>query len=321
MRSLCILSLMSFTSLEKLATFLELDAEKEAFLLKQPRFPFLLPRRLASKIKKNTLQDPLLRQFVPLQEERLCLPHEKRDPVCDVRFRKKKKLLHKYQGRALILATNSCAMHCRYCFRQNFAYETKEKGFQEELAALASDPSIQEVILSGGDPLSLSNERLGKLLQALDAIPHIQRIRFHTRFPIGFPERIDAGFLSLLKQARAQIWFVIHCNHAHELDADIFAFLALIQKLGIPVLNQMVLLKGVNDSLETLTELLELLVNNGILPYYIHQLDPVEGAHHFEVPIEEGKKLMGQLAAKLPGYAVPKYVAEIAGEPNKTPLY
>ena len=211
-------------------------------------------------------------------------------------------------------------MHCRYCFRQNFAYEKETLDFRKELEELAQDPSLTDIILSGGDPLSLSHLTLERLIKDLDAIPHLKKLRFHTRFPMGIPERIDEAFLNLLTHIRMQTIFIIHCNHPNELDEDVLAALKKIQKLGIPVLNQCVLLSGVNDSLVTLHELFEKLTNHGILPYYLHQLDQVKGASHFEVEENRGRALIDALTAKLPGYAIPKYVREVPGKMSKTSL-
>ncbi len=211
-------------------------------------------------------------------------------------------------------------MHCRYCFRQNFDYETTLKTFEKELECIAQDSTLQEVILSGGDPLSLSDQVLKSILVELSAIPHVKRVRFHTRFPVGIPERIDADFLDIFTQIPLQVWFVIHANHPDELDADVLASLKSLQKLGIAVLNQSVLLQGVNDQISILKELSEKLVNHGILPYYLHQLDRVQGTAHFEVAEEHGKALIQALTGQLSGYAVPKYVREIPGESNKTGL-
>ncbi len=206
------------------------------------------------------------------------------------------------------------------CFRNGFDYLQNENFFEKELEAIENDPTLTEIILSGGDPLSLSNEQLSHLIQKLARIPHLKRLRFHTRFPIGIPERIDNGFLEILKQCRLQTFFVLHCNHPKELDAEIFQAMRSIQLLGIPVLNQAVLLKDVNDSPETLKELMQLLADHGITSYYLHQLDKAEGAAHFEVAEEKGRELITQIASSLSGYAVPKYVREIPGKTHKTPL-
>lgn len=310
----------SFTSAEKLADFLELSQKHRKKILNRPRFPLLLPKRLAEKIEKNNPSDPILRQFIPTEEEikkreGFCL-----DPVQDEQFRLTKRLLKKYSGRALLVCTQACAMHCRYCFRQHFQYDDQPIDFSEELECIANDSTIQEIILSGGDPLSLSDEHLKKLMLDLSSIPHIRRIRFHSRFPIGIPERIDDSFLSILEETPMQIWFVIHCNHPKELDEEVLRRLKKIQKLGIPVLNQAVLLKGVNDDANTLQLLCEILIDHGISPYYLHQLDRVAGAGHFEVDTGEGKKLIKAIQTTLPGYAMQQYVQEIPGEKSKISL-
>lgn len=309
----------NFTTWEKFAEFLLLDETNRLEILKHPNFSLSIPLRLAKKIEKNCLSDPILLQFLPLQKEALQLPGFVKDPVGDLCSQKEGKLLHKYQGRVLLICTSVCAMHCRYCFRQNFNYAVQDKSFIDELKLIEEDETISEVILSGGDPLSLSDEMLQKLLKSISQIPHIKRIRFHTRFPIGIPERITESFLSLLDLPQ-QIWFVVHVNHFLELDDDVLSALKRIQKLGIPVLCQSVLLKGVNDSLDVLKTLSEKLVDNGILPYYLHQLDRVQGAAHFEVDAIEGRHLIQNLTKQLSGYAVPKYVREISGEPNKTAI-
>jgi EF-P beta-lysylation protein EpmB len=308
----------NFTRLEPLSDFLELSAENRKKLLDKPRFPLNLPVRLAEKIQKNSLDDPLLRQFLPLQEELQSTPGFVADPVQDNQFKKTKKLLHKYNGRALLISTSACAMHCRYCFRQNFPYETEEKGFDQELLLIRQDPSLQEIILSGGDPLSLSDGMLASLLRSLDEIPHLKRIRFHTRFPLGIPERIGIPFLDLLSSLSKQIIFVIHCNHPAELDADVIAALKQVQKRGILVLNQSVLLKGVNDDEKILLSLSESLINQGILPYYLHQLDPVQGAGHFALPESRGEELIRYIQKNLSGFGVPRLAREEPGQPSKT---
>lgn len=309
----------NFVDITKLADYLLLTPEQRIDFLHRPRFVLNLPLRLAEKIKKGDMNDPILKQFLPLNAEKAITADFINDPVGDCGSLKSQKMIQKYNGRVLIVTTGACAMHCRYCFRQNFDYIVN-KGFEEELKLIAEDPSINEVILSGGDPLSLDDRILGDLLSALAAIPHVNKVRFHTRFPIGIPERIDESFLSLLANSRLQFWFVIHVNHPREFDEDIFFVLKAVQRLGIPILSQSVLLRGINDDLETLRELFEVMVDHGIIPYYLNQLDKVQGASHFEVSEETGKMLMRQLATVLPGYAVPRYIREIPGMPNKTPI-
>jgi EF-P beta-lysylation protein EpmB len=312
----------NFTNWQQLLSFLALDIDPaHPIVLTKSKFSLNLPKRLAEKMEKKNWNDPILRQFLPTLEELRPSPLFVVDPVADELSRKAPKLLHKYQGRALLVCTSACAMHCRYCFRQHFEYETQDKFFQEELAAIAADSSISEVLLSGGDPLSLSDAQLHYLLNELDRIPHLKRIRFHTRFPVGIPERIDDSFVNLLAHCTKQIIFIVHSNHPRELDEEIFSYLNKIQRLGIPILTQSVLLKGVNDDVNTLKTLFELLADHAIIPAYLHQLDRVQGAAHFEVDEELGKQIMSQLQALLPGYAVPKYVREIPQRAHKTQIH
>lgn len=310
----------NFKNWQLLADFLQLTPKQRQVIDKNPRFPLNLPLRLAEKIPKKTLDDPILKQFLPVEKELEDNELFVDDPVGDSHVRNERKLLKKYAGRVLMLATSACAMNCRFCFRQNFEYETLRKTYDDELELIAADESVHEVILSGGDPLSLSNHVLKELFHQLDNIPHVKRIRFHTRFPVGIPERIDEGFLSLLKNQSKQIWFVVHINHPNELDDDVLLHLKAVQCLGIPVLTQTVLLKDVNDDCATLKYMFEELVDNGFQPYYLHQLDRVRGTRHFEVSEKRGKELIKQLTEELSGYAVPKYVCEVPGAPSKTPL-
>jgi KamA family protein len=209
-------------------------------------------------------------------------------------------------------------MHCRYCFRQNFPYESHTTDYKRELDYLREQTDIKEIILSGGDPLSLSDASLMQLLYAFDTIPHLQRIRFHTRFLLGIPERIDRSFLELLSGVKKQIYIIIHCNHPNELDTDVIAALRSLSALGIPLLNQSVLLKGVNDDEAVFLKLCEALVDIGVIPYYLHMLDQVAGSGHFHVSEERGKELIKHVQENLSGYGVPRLVREIAGAPSKT---
>ncbi|MBS0635085.1 MAG: KamA family radical SAM protein [Verrucomicrobia bacterium] len=308
----------NFVKFPDLAAFLELSQESLDAIDQNPRFSLNLPRRLAEKMAKNCLTDPLFLQFVPLKKELIVDPSFTLDPVKDSTFQLTDKLLKKYEGRALVIATSACAMHCRFCFRKNFDYQTEDKTFAHELDVIKNNPTIEEVILSGGDPLSLSDEVLGPLLEKLSQISHLKRIRFHSRFLMGIPERVDDGFLSLLRDYPKQIWFINHANHLNEFDDEIWKALKSIQKLGIPILNQAVLLAGVNDNHDTLKALFSSLVDNGITPYYLHQLDEVQGSSHFKVDPKEGLKLISSLMGSLSGYAVPKYVQEIPNRSSKT---
>jgi len=311
----------NFTNVEKLASFLDLNEQSKELILKRSKFPLNLPLRLAEKINKNDLNDPILMQFLPTTEETKISNGFVNDPVGDSNCRSSSKLLHKYEGRVLLVTTSACAMHCRYCFRQNFDYDVSQNHlFADELQLIASDSTIHEVILSGGDPLSLSNDILKSLVEKLQQNTHIKRLRFHTRFPVGIPERIDEEFISIIENSGLQTWFVLHINHYNELDDEIFSRVKLLQRAGAIVLNQSVLLRGINDNADTLVKLSEMLIDRGILPYYLHQLDKVQGAAHFEVREEKGLQLIQEISKKLPGYGVPKYVREIEGEPNKTTI-
>ncbi len=306
----------NITSWEQLCAFTEIDLIET----KNVNFPLNLPVRLAQKIEKGNLEDPILKQFVPRAKENEKSPFYQVDPVGDQPSRCAPKSLKKYEQRILLVTTQACAMHCRYCFRQNFDY-AKQKGFQEEISQIKGDTTLREVILSGGDPLSLSDRVLKELIDDLSSIPHLKRLRFHTRFPIGIPERITPKLIALLKECPLQTWFVIHCNHPRELDTDVLQALKAIQKCGIPVLNQAVLLRGVNDTIETLQGLCETLADNGIHSYYLHQLDRVQGAAHFEVSQKEGKRLIEELRTRIAGYAVPTYVQEIANKHSKSVIF
>ncbi len=311
----------SFTKLSHLASFLELSDENLDLVDFAPHFPCLVSRRLAEKIPKNCLDHPMARQFIPLKSEKWESPDFVDDPLCEQSgIRLTPSLLHKYDGRALLVTTGACAMHCRYCFRQYFSYECDNKHFIQEIAYIRNTPSIHEVILSGGDPLSLSDELLDNLLTQLDQIDHLRVIRFHSRFPIGIPERIEEKLLSILKQLKKQIVFVIHINCAYEYDDQVTTALRKLTALSIPVLTQSVLLKGVNDTVNALKALSLASISRGIIPYYLHKLDKVRGTTHFEVEEEKGIHLIEELRKLVPGYAVPTFVAEYPKEKSKTPL-
>ncbi len=306
----------SFKSVQALVEFLQLPDELKEKIEYRPHFPLLVPRRLADKMAKGTLDDPLARQFISLKEEGA--PHDLfiQDPVGDKKVQLSSHVLKKYEGRALMVSTGACAMHCRYCFRQHFPYEIGAD-FAADLQVIQEDTSISEVILSGGDPLSLSQRVLEGLVASIEQIPHVKRLRWHSRFIVGIPERVDAAFLEMLQRSQLQMWFLIHCNHPRELDDEVALAIKKIQALGIPVLNQAVLLRGVNDDIKTLKELAERLSNLGVVNYYLNQLDKVAGAAHFEVPVEEGRQLVADLRDEISGYAVPTYVQEVSGAKAK----
>lgn len=287
------------------------------------RFPLLVPESFLRRMKSGDLRDPLLRQVLPLAEEDENVPGFTIDALDEATFRKAPGLLHKYEGRALLVLTGACAIHCRYCFRRHYPYSQEPKRFDDwepAFVAIERDESIHEVLLSGGDPLMLTDERLGEVVRRLEAIPHLRRLRIHTRLPIVLPDRVTLELLDLLTATRLTPVIVIHANHPAELVADCALALRQLTQSGLMVLNQSVLLRGINDSVEVLSDLSERLIQLGIRPYYLHQLDRVSGTAHFEVSEEIGRRLMDQLRRRLPGYAMPQYVREIPGEPFKVPL-
>lgn len=287
-------------------------------------FPLRVPRGYVARMRLGDPDDPLLRQVLPLDAEFNNPPDFVADPVSDLQAMLAPGLLQKYAGRALLVTTGACAVHCRYCFRREFPYATanpKRDGWATALDHLARDTSLHELILSGGDPLTLTNVTLGDLLERVKKIPHIKRLRIHSRLPVVLPERIDDELLKLLSDAGKRIVHVIHANHGREIDACVREAIARLRESGAPVLNQAVLLKGVNDSVAAQVELADALVEAGVVPYYLHMLDPVKGAHHFKVDEERAVRLLAELQRQLPGYMVPRLVREIAGAPSKTPLH
>lgn len=286
-------------------------------------FPLRVPRGFVARMRHGDANDPLLLQVLPLKAE-LDIHHGfSTDPVGDLASRGAPGLLHKYRGRALLITTGACAVHCRYCFRRHFPYgdETAHANrWQAALDYLRSDTSINEVLLSGGDPLSLSDRRLKELSDGVQRIPHIRRLRIHTRQPVVLPERVDANFCAWLRDIPLQKVIVLHINHPNEIDADVRMACAKLADCGARLLNQSVLLAGVNDEVECLSSLSETLFGMGVMPYYLHLLDRVQGAAHFDVDAEKAAKLANALAARLPGYLVPKLVREIAGAPAKMPV-
>ncbi len=284
-------------------------------------FPLRVPRGFVARMRRGDPRDPLLRQVLPLAEECLMAPGYTPDPVGDADAMRVPGVLQKYQGRVLLTATGACAVHCRYCFRRHFPYAEANPGADHWRAALdyiAADASITEVILSGGDPLTLSDRRLKEFTAALAGLKHVKRLRLHTRLPIVLPERVDDGLLAWLGGVGLGVAVVVHVNHANEIDGDVRAALARLRETGAALLNQSVLLRGVNDDSATLTGLSEALFDAGVLPYYLHLLDKVQGAAHFDVPEVSARALIAGLAARLPGYLVPRLVREVAGAPGKT---
>lgn len=286
-------------------------------------FPLFVPRPYLSRIELGNPNDPLLRQILPVAAETQNIPGFSPDPVGDQAAVRAPGLIQKYPGRALLITATACAVHCRYCFRREFPYSQTPhtiRQWQPALDWLLDNDTIEEIILSGGDPLTLVDERLEELIGQLISIPHIKRLRIHSRLPIMIPQRITTRLVDLLAKNRLATFFVVHSNHANEIDDQVATAIARLIDAGIPVLNQAVLLKGVNDSLEALVDLSRRLIDLRVMPYYLNQLDRVSGASHFEVPIAEGLRLVEAMRASLPGYAVPSYVMDEGNGSAKTVL-
>jgi len=286
-------------------------------------FGVRVPESFLARIPPGNPADPLLRQVLPLAEEHAAVPGFTPDPLGESALAGDTWVLSKYANRSLIVTPGPCGVHCRFCFRRHFrpTDTTRCEGeLDRAVALLAADRSLHEVILSGGDPLGLDDALLGRLLERLAAVAHLRRLRIHTRFPIVIPRRVNAELVARLRSTRLTTAVAVHVNHPAEIDSDVAAALGILIDAGVPVLSQTVLLAGVNDNVETLAALLERLIDLRVTPYYLHQLDPVAGAAHFQVPEPTGVRLIQELRARLPGYAVPRYVREVPGQPAKQVL-
>jgi EF-P beta-lysylation protein EpmB len=286
-------------------------------------FALRVPRGFAARMRRGDPRDPLLLQVLPQLAELDEAPGFAADAVGDLAAREAQGVLHKYHGRALLIASGSCAVNCRYCFRRHFPYgeEMAAAGqWRQALEHLRRDATVSELILSGGDPLALATAKLEELSRGLAGIPHVTRLRIHTRLPVVLPERVDDAFAAWLAALPLQKVVVLHANHANELDAAVDAACARLKQAGAVLLNQSVLLRGINDDPDALAALSERLFAAGVLPYYLHQLDRVQGAAHFEVDDARALGLLARLRARLPGYLVPRLVREVAGDPSKRPL-
>lgn len=286
-------------------------------------FQCRVTREFVARMRPGDLQDPLLRQVLPVGEELLESAEFLLDPLQEVQANPVKGLLHKYHGRVLLTVVGACAINCRYCFRRHFPYAENNpgrQGWDEVLDYIRADASISEVIYSGGDPLLLTDDSLRELTSRIATIEHVNTLRIHSRLPIVLPQRIDAEFLSWFTGTRLQPVMVVHCNHAQEIDEDVFRAMRRLRDAGVMVFNQAVLLRGVNDSVQVLSDLSRALFKAGVVPYYLHVLDKVKGAQHFDVPLEKAQKLMEMLLEILPGYLVPKLVQEVPGAKSKRPV-
>ncbi|MGZ8152733.1 MAG: EF-P beta-lysylation protein EpmB [Methylovulum sp.] len=311
----------AFNNIDDLCHYLRLSIDDlPASVAAAKDFALRVPRSFAADMEKGNPHDPLLRQVLPVKDELVIYPGFSNDPVGDLPAATETGVLHKYHGRALFINTGSCAINCRYCFRRNFPYSDLQLSKQKESAAieyLQANPDITEVILSGGDPLVLNDARLAQLIDQLNGISHLKRIRIHSRLPVVLPARITDQLLKTLTESPKQIIVVIHCNHANELNERVIAACNTMKKNGVTLFNQSVLLKGVNDRADLLRELSEQLFASGIIPYYLHLLDKANGTGHFEVSETDALKLIEQVQATLPGYLVPKLVKEQAGAASK----
>ncbi|MDG4812310.1 EF-P beta-lysylation protein EpmB [Hydrogenovibrio sp. 3SP14C1] len=308
-------------SIEQLCDLVELSPDDLPIAF-DTDFPFKVPKHFANQIEKGNPNDPLLKQILPGLAENEIYPGFSPDPVGDLAANPHPSLIHKYHGRALLIASPRCDIHCRYCFRRHFPYEqAKQQHWQAALESIAQDPSIKEVILSGGDPMSLSENALIALINDIEAIPHVDTLRIHSRTPIVAPHKANRPqLLKTLQQSRLQKVLVVHCNHANELTSESAELMQQFRQSDVLLLNQTVLLKDINDSANALIALSKKLFSQGILPYYCHLLDKVSGAGHFEIKNAQAWAIFEQMRQTLPGYLVPRFVEEIAGEPYKTLL-
>jgi len=309
---------------DELLRLLNLDTQTYQKQIVYPKhFKLLAPLSFIKKIKKGDWNDPLLRQILPIADETQQVNGFINDPVGDLNSEQSNGVLQKYQGRVLLITTGACAVHCRYCFRRHFPYVESvpdKKHWQQTLQYIQQDDTLHEVILSGGDPLMLSDQRLATMCADLAAIPHIKTLRFHTRLPIILPQRLNQAFFDWLADIKLHKVMVIHANHANEIDDETGRALQRLTDENVTVLNQSVLLQGVNDDVESLVDLSHRLFEFKVLPYYLHLLDKVQGAAHFNVEEKQAIILINAVKQRLSGYLVPKLVKEVSGERSKLSL-
>ena len=311
------------TDPKTLLTLLNIDADEylQHFKAKQ-LFPVRVPLPFIERMKKKDFNDPLLKQVMPLSSEFIISDGFTTDPLQEHNT-VATGLLHKYKNRVLMIVKAGCAINCRYCFRRHFPYQENspnKQRWQQALDYIGEHGEISEVIFSGGDPLMASDDYLTWLVEQIEAIAHVKRLRIHTRLPVVIPNRITRDLVNLLSHTRLKTTMVLHINHSNEIDADFAKALEPLRAARIPLFNQSVLLNGVNDNAEVLIELSEQMFDIGIIPYYLHLFDPVQGAAHFDVSEEKAVKIVNEMLATLPGFLMPKLVREIAGETNKTPI-
>lgn len=285
------------------------------------QFPLKVPRPFVAKMKLGDWNDPLLLQVWPAQAEETLSEGYNADPLAETASNPIAGLLHKYQGRVLLTAAPHCAVHCRYCFRRHFDYGENSPNralWQRCFDYIKADLSIEEVILSGGDPLALSDKQLSWMLDQIDAIEHVSTVRIHSRVPVVIPQRVTPDLINLLARRRSKVVLVVHCNHGNEIDSEFAQRMRQLSTNGITLLNQSVILSGINDKLETLVELSKKLFAANVLPYYLHLPDEVQGTAHFDIDRGRAIGLLAKMRQQLPGYLTPKLVKEHPGEASKT---
>ncbi len=309
-----------FSKVNDLLDFLQIDRNHGCFDAEQ-LFKTRVPLAFAERMQKGNLQDPLLQQVLASVHELENSALYSKDPLQEEHYNPMPGLIHKYHNRVLFVLTGACAVHCRYCFRRHFPYQNNnpgKKGWLDLRDYLQEHPEVNELILSGGDPLILSNENFSHLLEILQDVQTLKTIRIHSRIPIVLPSRIDEPWLAIWDKFSWQKVMVLHCNHAQELDDQVHSVVKALKQHGWTILNQSVLLKGINDHVNTLVELSQKLFSYGVMPYYLHLLDKVEGAKHFDIEKQDAIALYHQFQSQISGYLVPKLVQEIPGIPHKT---
>ncbi len=310
----------AFSNVDALCRHLRIAPASLPLLPDFKDFPLRVPRGFVDCMEQGNPADPLLRQVLPLRHELAGYPGYSHDPVGDLQAIAENGVIHKYQGRVLLVVTGACAVNCRYCFRRHFPYgELQLSGhrLQPALDYIAAHAEITEVILSGGDPLLLNDEKITMLLRSLSEINHVRRIRIHSRIPVVLPARITDQLLHALRSLPQPVVLVLHANHGNELSVEVANACRRLKQHGVTLLNQSVLLKDINDDGETLRHLSEKLFELGVLPYYLHSLDRTTGVGHFEVTESKAHQLIEYLQRNLPGYLVPKLVKEQAGAAHK----
>ena len=312
------------TSPDELLHLLNVDADANLLAGRDAKrlFALRVPRAFIARMEPGNPHDPLLRQVLTSQEEFINAPGFSTDPL-EEQHSVVPGLLHKYSNRALLLVKGGCAVNCRYCFRRHFPYaenQGNKRNWQQALEYISAHPQLDEIIFSGGDPLMAKDHELDWLLTQLESIPHIKRLRIHSRLPIVIPARITDTLVARIAASSLQVLLVNHVNHANEIDAAFRASMKKLRMAGVTLLNQSVLLRGVNDNANTLADLSNALFDAGVMPYYLHVLDKVQGAAHFMVSDEEARAIVRELLTLVSGYLVPKLAREIGGEPSKTPL-